>query len=161
MTVRTLAASALLFGALAALDVGCSKEEPQCEKDAQCTSANTACTRGVCREGVCHSDPLPERTLVPDQSPVKDKYCVELRCDKAGKAVEVPLGSKVPMTVIPCKKQECDGTTLKTTDVLDGVPCDSGNGTCRGGVCRPNEDSGPPPGDTGAMDSGVIDAGGD
>lgn len=157
MALRALAASVLLAGLGASfLYVGCSKaEEPDCERDGQCATANTACTRGLCRDGKCLAEALPEGTRPADQSSVKDKYCVELRCNKTGAPVEVALGSKVPAE-IACKKNLCDGMTLKTESILDGVPCESGAGTCRGGVCKPNEDSGTPPTDTGTADTGDM-----
>ena len=139
------------------LGFGCSKEEPGCEKDAQCTSATTACTTGVCRDGSCLAQPVAEGTRLADQTPVKNKLCVQLKCDKAGRAVEVADGSKVPPQVA-CKQSSCDGTTPKTENILDGVPCESGNGTCRGGVCQPNGDSGPPPVDTGMAETEVDSA---
>ncbi len=145
MTHRTLAASALLA---ALFVVGCaSKEEPQCTLNSQCTSATTACTKGVCREGSCAADPLPEGTVLADQSPVKDKYCVQLVCNKTGQPTEAALGSKTPPDAVQCKKHVCEGTTLKTETFLDGIPCESGNGSCRKGVCVSN-DAGPMP-DTG------------
>lgn len=146
MTHRTFAASALL----AALSLGCaSKEEPQCTRDSQCTSANTACTKGVCRDGSCAADPLPEGTVLADQTPVASKHCVQLVCNKTGQPTEAPLGSKTPEP-IPCKSQTCEGTTLKTENFLDGIPCESGNGSCRMGVCVSNDagpvvDTGTPP----------------
>lgn len=132
------------------LCLGCSKEEPGCDRDAQCTSATTACTTGVCRDGACLGVPVAEGTRLADQSPVKEKFCVQLRCDKAGRAVEVSDGSKVPPQVA-CKQTSCDGTTLKTEDILDGVACESGNGACRAGVCQMNVETGPP------MDTGVAE----
>lgn len=156
MTLRTLAAFALL----GALSLGCSKEEdPQCTRDLQCASANTACTKGACRGGVCNADPLPEGTLLADQSPVAAKHCVKLVCNKTGQAVEAADGSKVPTAVVPCKKQECEGTTLKTLTVMDGVSCDLDKGTCRGGICQSN-DAGPIT-DTGSADTGEMDAASD
>jgi hypothetical protein len=153
MTLRTFAASALLGALLAS----CSKEEdPQCERDTQCSSANTACTKGVCRGGVCNADPLPEGTK-PDQSPLKGKYCVQLVC-KAGAAVEVP-STLTPTESIPCKQQFCEGTTLKVVPVMDGVNCDLDKGTCRAGVCQSN-DAGPIV-DTGTPEVGDMDSGSD
>jgi hypothetical protein len=156
MVLRTFAASALLSVML----VGCSKEEePQCERDSQCASATTACTKGVCRGGVCNADPLPEGTRLTDQSPVKDKFCVKLVCNKTGQAVEAEDGSKVPSEIIPCKKQQCEGTSLKTIAVMDGVSCDLDKGTCRAGVCQSN-DAGPVV-DTGTPEVGEMDTGSD
>jgi hypothetical protein len=140
------------------LSLSCSKEEePACTRDSQCASATTSCTIGLCKEGTCLAQPVAEGTRVADQSPVKDKFCVVLKCDKTGKAVEMADGSRVPSAQVACKKSFCEGTTLKTENIMDGVPCDSDKGTCRGGVCQPNTpgDTGPTPMDTGVMETDV------
>ena len=143
---------------------GCSKEEePECTKNSQCTSATTGCTVGVCKEGTCVGQPVADGTRYPDQSSVATKWCVVLKC-KAGLPVETADGSKTP-EAIECKKQTCDGTTLKVDNIGEGVGC-GGGGACRGGVCMPPIDSGTPTdtgstGDTGSTEDGSSDVGGD
>lgn len=140
--------------------VSCSKDEdPECSKDSDCKSATTGCTVGVCRDGKCAANPVADGTRVADQTPVKDKSCVALKC-KAGVAVEAADTSKTP-AAIECKKQYCDGTNLKVENILDGVAC-AGGGACIGGVCKPPVDSGPPTDtgtDTGSTDETGADTG--
>lgn len=152
----SLVAALSLFALSLHVGMGCSKdEEPECSKDSQCTSATTGCTYGACKDGKCVAQPLADGTRAPDQSPVKDKWCVTLKC-KAGVPNEFPDGSKTPAP-IECKQQTCNGTTLEVTDIRDGVGC-GGGGACRGGVCQPPIDSGTST-DTGATDTGSDDTG--
>lgn len=136
---------------------GCaSDEEPKCQADTDCTSATTQCTVGVCREGKCVAQPVPDGTRLDKQPSIAEKPCVTLRC-KAGKVDEAADGSRTPEP-IECKKHVCEGTTLTTVNILDGVPC-AGGGACRGGVCLPPGDAGPT--DTGATDTGTTESGGE
>ncbi len=150
----TLAAALTTLGLLAYAGLqGCSADDAdECSKDGDCSSASTGCTVGVCRDGACAAQPVPDGTRLTDQSSVKDKPCVVLKC-KAGVPTETADGSKTPEP-IACKKLSCDGTALKTDNIADGVPCEGG-GACRAGSCIAPVDSGPPadtgaPSDTGA-----------
>ncbi|MBI2388754.1 MAG: hypothetical protein HYV09_03975 [Deltaproteobacteria bacterium] len=151
----------LAFGSLAVAILGwagaqgcASDEEPSCQADTDCVSATTPCTVGVCRESKCVAQPVADGTRLKDQPPIAEKPCILLRC-KAGKVEETADGSRTP-DFIECKKHICEGTTLTTVNILDGVAC-AGGGACRGGVCLPPADSGP--GDTGSTDTGGDDTG--
>jgi hypothetical protein len=156
----SLAAALVTFGLLGYAAVpGCSSDEPaECSKDSDCKAASTGCTIGVCQATKCVGKPIADGTRVADQTPVKDKWCVVLKC-KAGVATETADGSKTPADVPACQKAECDGTTLKTVKIADGVPCEGG-GACLGGKCELPADTGPRP-DTGTpTDTGAPADGG-
>jgi hypothetical protein len=152
MSLTRVAAASLLAIALGgfALHMGCSDPEPECERDGQCTSATTNCTKGVCAGGKCEAQPVADGTRVTDQSSVKDKYCVKLEC-KAGRPTEVADNSKIKPDV-PCQRQTCEAMVAKTENVLDGVPCNSSMGACQGGMCIAS-DSGSIGPDTAPMDT--------
>lgn len=155
---RSLSLAALLatLGLLAygAVGQGCSSEPSECTKDSECTSATTGCTVGVCKDSKCNAQPVADGTRYSDQSSVKDKPCVVLKC-KGGVATEFPDGSKTGPDLV-CQKASCDNLTLKITNIMDGVPCEGG-GACGGGKCLPPVDAGPKV-DTGApVDTGAAD----
>lgn len=156
----SLAAVLSMFALLAHAAPGCGGDDAECGSDADCKSATTACTIGKCDGSKCVAQPIAEGTRLADQSAVKDKPCVVLKC-KAGLPTEMADGSKTGPDVA-CQKATCDGTTLKVTNIADGVPCEGG-GACGGGKCLPPADAGPKPdtgaGDTGATDSGAGEAG--
>jgi len=144
MSLTRIATASLFAAALGAfaLHVGCSKDdEPECTRSSACVSGNTTCTVGVCVEQKCVTQPRPDGTKVTDQTPVRDKLCTKLEC-KAGKAVEAADVSKTGEPV-ECNTLTCEGTTLKTSPIMDGVPCRSSSGTCQGGKCILIPDSGP------------------
>jgi hypothetical protein len=112
----------------------------------------------VCKEGKCSAEALPDTTRVDDQSAVAGKFCVKMGC-VAGKLTEVANPTKTPDPV-ECQTQSCEGTSPKSTPIMDGVPCRLGGGTCQGGVCVLNPDTGPiGPKDTGMDETGDADMG--
>jgi hypothetical protein len=138
--IATAALFAVALGAFA-LHTGCSSDdEPECSSDRNCSSATTACTKGVCNGGKCEAQPVADGTRVADQSSVAGKPCVKLEC-KAGRATEVNDSTKTPPEVA-CQKQTCENMAPKVENVLDGVPCMSSMGACQGGMCVLS-DSGP------------------
>ncbi len=115
--------------------------EVECSEDADCTGEDAACTRRVCREGMCGVANQPAETPCEIRE-------VNGACDGAGACVPramdaCTIGADCTGEDTDCSQRTCEAGECGRRDANAGTPCtlDELNGTCDGaGECVPEDE---------------------
>jgi cysteine-rich repeat protein len=132
---RMVGATVALVAAASCNQVaGIDPADEGCRTVADCRVGEPACRTAVaCQEHVCVFEDAVEGKPLPEQTAGD---CVQLVCDGAGSAKQVPLPADVPDDRDICTIDACDGTAPVHT-LSESVPCYTGPaGTAGVGLCH-------------------------